>query len=50
MEIKTFNGVLEGKDRHCLFLVRYSPEEDIFVAYETKVFSPRVFREYDLAI
>ena len=38
------------KDRYCLFLVRYSPEGDIFVACETKVFFLRIFGEYELAI
>ena len=39
MEIETINGVLEEKDRYCLFLGRYSPEGDIFVVCETKGFT-----------
>ena len=50
MEIETFNGVLEEKDNCCLFLVRYSPEEDIFVAYEMKVFRLGIFWDYKLAL
>ena len=49
MEIETFNGILEEKDHYCLVLVRYFLEEDIFAAYETKVFSLIIFREYELA-
>ena len=32
------------------FLGRYSPEGDIFVVCETKVFCQRIFGEYELTI
>ena len=39
-----------GKRSLLPFLGRYSPDGDIFVVCETKVFCPRIFGEYDLAI
>ena len=38
-----------GKRSLLPFLGRYSPEGDIFVVCETKVFCPRRFGEYELA-
>ena len=49
-DIEKFNGVLEEKDRYSLLLFRYSPEGNIFVVRETKIFSLRIFGEYELAI
>ena len=39
-----------GKRSLLPFLGRYSPEGDIFVFCEIKVFCPRIFGEYELAI
>ena len=49
-KIETFNGVLEKKDRYSLLLFRYSPEGNIFVVRETKIFSLRIVGDYELAI
>ena len=49
-ENRNFQWSNRGKDRYCLFLVRYSPEGIIFVVSETKVFCPRLFGEYEHAI
>ena len=45
-----FQWSTRGKRSLLPFLGRYSPEGDILVVCETKVFCPRIFREYELAI
>ena len=47
---RNFQWSTRGKDRYCLFLVKYSPEGGIFVVCDTKDFCPRTFGEYELAI
>ena len=39
-----------GKRSLLPLMGRYSPEGDIFVVCETKVFCPRIFGKYELAI
>ena len=41
---------LEENDRNSLFLFRYSPEGNIFVFRETKIFCLRIVGEYELAL
>ena len=47
---RNFQWSNRGKRSLLPFLGRYSPEGDIFVVCETKVFCPRIFGEYELKI
>ena len=47
---RNFQWSNRGKRSLRPFLGRYSPEGDIFVICETKVFCPIIFGEYELKI
>ena len=47
---RNFQWSNRGKRSLLPFLGRYSLEGDIFVVCEMKVFSPKIFGEYELAI
>ena len=47
---RNFQWGTRGKRSLLPFLGRYSPEGDIFVFCEIKVFCSRIFGEYELAI
>ena len=47
---RNFQWSTRGRRSLLHFLGRYSPEGDIFVACETKVFCPIIFGECELAI
>ena len=47
---RNFQSSNRGKRSLLSFLERYSPEGDIFVVCETRVFYPRIFGEYELKI
>ena len=47
---RNFQRINRGKRSLLPFLGRYSPEGDIFVVCEKKVFCPRIFGEYELKI
>ena len=47
---RNFQWSNRGKTSLQPFLGRYSPEGDIFVVCETKVFCPSIFGEYELKI